>query len=171
MEVLPELDPMMEIPPNSYTTQETPVDLSQNTNSPAHKMPKKRKIPERTRWSSRQKTLNFTELIEGPPRLSPIPRRKHHINAPLPVLQIEGETSPSSKTSKDTDMVISVPTTSKDDNRFGLKLENDGIKCNLCSKTFKTRPSFNAHRINMHNIVVRVLFDIHNNGANKNGTT
>uniref|UniRef100_A0A914BZ77 C2H2-type domain-containing protein n=1 Tax=Acrobeloides nanus TaxID=290746 RepID=A0A914BZ77_9BILA len=134
-------------------------------------MPKKRKIPERTRWSSRQKTLNFTELIEAPPRLSPIPRRKHHSNAPLPVLQIEGETSSSSKTSKDTDMVISVPTTSKDDNRFGLKLENDGIKCNLCSKTFKTRPSFNAHRINMHNIVVRAQIKCPEPYCNTNSTT
>lgn len=112
--------------------------------------PRKRKIPERTRWSSRQKSVGYAHITDLPPRLSPIPRRQRRSNSPLPILSKEGELSQTNETT------ALEPSTSQNDQTFGTDLEKGGIKCNVCDKVFKTRPSFNAHRINKHNIVVRV---------------
>lgn len=112
---------------------------------------RKRRIHERTRWSSRQKS---TAIISDLPRLSPIPRRRHCRTSPLPVLEKEGDAAPKEPDEPSIDQLG--PSSSQADQTFGINLEKGGIKCNVCDKVFKTRPSFNAHRINKHNIVVRV---------------
>lgn len=130
---------------SSFNTTENLVTVSKSTNT------RKRQNLERTRWSNRQKSLNLSEFIDAPPQLSPIPKKKRHENLSFPILEKEVSLFQDPSCSKE-----AFPSTSNENKLTGIKLEHGSIKCNLCEKTFKSRPSFNSHRINMHNIVVRV---------------